>query len=243
MIPALKLKLTSQVAGVLKSVPVDRGALVKKGQLVAQLYDDVDEGTLALDNARAGLDAVIAGRKARVEFLQRKQGRLTQLAAKADATPAQLDEVDTDLRLATGDLREAEKNQELARLEVDKQRHVIEQHTVLSPIDGIVTERSLYVGEYAYEQSPIMTVTQIDPLNVEVYLPTALYNAVAVGMTVEVHPEAPLDQTYRAEVKLIDRVFDPQSGTFGVRLTLPNPDGKLPAGLRCHAKFIGVQAP
>jgi hypothetical protein len=38
-------------------------------------------------------------------------------------------------------------------------------------------------------------------------------------------------------VKLIDRVFDAASGTFGLRLELPNPGNRLPAGLRCRIQF------
>ena len=35
----------------------------------------------------------------------------------------------------------------------------------------------------------------------------------------------------------VDRVIDAASGTFGVRLTLPNPDRKIPSGLKCRAQF------
>jgi len=43
-----------------------------------------------------------------------------------------------------------------------------------------------------------------------------------------------------ARVTVVDRVIDAASGTFGVRLALPNPDLKLPAGLKCRVKFAGV---
>ena len=36
---------------------------------------------------------------------------------------------------------------------------------------------------------------------------------------------------------MVDRVFDAASGTFGVRLDLPNSDGALPAGQRCIVSF------
>jgi len=43
--------------------------------------------------------------------------------------------------------------------------------------------------------------------------------------------------TYAATVTVVDRVLDAASGTFGVRLTLPNPDLQLPAGIRCKVRF------
>ena len=41
-------------------------------------------------------------------------------------------------------------------------------------------------------------------------------------------------------IKTIDKVLDAGSGTFGVRLELPNADRHLPAGLRCKDSFVGV---
>jgi hypothetical protein len=39
---------------------------------------------------------------------------------------------------------------------------------------------------------------------------------------------------------VVDRVFDASSGTFGVRLELPNPNGAIPAGVRCKVEFAKV---
>ena len=241
--PNLKLRLAAPLAGVLQDVTVDRGSVVHRGQLVAQLDASVDRASLALDEARTQLDAVIAGRQARIDYLVRKRTSLAALVAKGDTAQTQLDEVVAELEVARGDLAESLKEQELARLESVKQAQVVRQHSVFSPIDGVVVERTLYDGEYAYEQSPILTVAQIDPLKVEVYLPTSLYGSVKPGMTATVQPEVPGAGRYTATVEVIDNVFDAQSGTFGIRLNLPNPGDRLPAGLRCHVTFAGVQSP
>ena len=52
--------------------------------------------------------------------------------------------------------------------------------------------------------------------------------------------EAVRSGRYTATVKVIDRVMDAASGTFGVRMELPNPGLKLPAGIRCKASVPGV---
>jgi multidrug efflux pump subunit AcrA (membrane-fusion protein) len=53
-----------------------------------------------------------------------------------------------------------------------------------------------------------------------------------------VTPEAPLNGTsYNARVSVVDRVVDAASGTLGVRLELPNPGYRLPAGLKCKVRF------
>ena len=39
-------------------------------------------------------------------------------------------------------------------------------------------------------------------------------------------------------VRVVDQVFDAASGSFGVRLELANPNGAIPAGVRCKARFL-----
>jgi multidrug efflux pump subunit AcrA (membrane-fusion protein) len=56
-------------------------------------------------------------------------------------------------------------------------------------------------------------------------------------MTAEVRPEFPEPRKYSARVIIVDRVIDAASGTFGVRLELPNPNYFLPAGLKCKVVF------
>ena len=85
-----------------------------------------------------------------------------------------------------------------------------------------------------------MRIVQLDPLDVEVVVPVALYGRIATGTKGEVRPEAPFDQLYSATVAIVDRVVDAASGTFGLRLELPNAEGRLPAGLKCSVRFPGV---
>ena len=48
---------------------------------------------------------------------------------------------------------------------------------------------------------------------------------------------------HTATVKVIDRVFDAASGTFGVRLELPNKRGIVPGGIRCQVEFAQLKPP
>ena len=55
-------------------------------------------------------------------------------------------------------------------------------------------------------------------------------------------PEIPAGSRHTATVKVIDRLLDAASGTFGVRLELANRQHRIPAGIRCSARFPGVDA-
>jgi len=102
---------------------------------------------------------------------------------------------------------------------------------------GVVVERYKSPGEYVEDQ-PVLKLAQIDPLNIEVILPLALFDTIKVGAQAEIMPEKPVGGIYRADVTIVDRVIDASSGTFGVRLEMPNPELKIPAGLRCDIRFL-----
>jgi len=53
-------------------------------------------------------------------------------------------------------------------------------------------------------------------------------------------PEIPDGARYTGRVRVIDRLVDAASGTFGVRVELPNPQRRMPAGIRCRAEFPGI---
>jgi multidrug efflux pump subunit AcrA (membrane-fusion protein) len=86
-------------------------------------------------------------------------------------------------------------------------------------------------------------LAEIGTLYVEVVLPVGAFGEVKPGMPVEVKPEIPRGTTHRGTVAVVDKVLDAASSTFGVRLELPNPQLKIPAGIHCTANFPGVSAP
>ena len=235
--PEQVVKLASPVVGVIARLDVDRGDIVRKGQVLGKLADDVEVATLALARARAENESPIKSAQARLQFLESKFKRIDALHDKAISTLAALQESEAEANVAEQQLKEAQLNREIARLEVRHYEEIVKQRTLQSPIDGIVLERLLVPGEYQNEQSPILRLAQIDQLRVEVFVPTSRYGEIRVGSVAEVRPEPPIGGTYAATVTAVDRVLDAASGTFGVRLALPNPELLLPAGIRCKIVF------
>jgi multidrug efflux pump subunit AcrA (membrane-fusion protein) len=68
-------------------------------------------------------------------------------------------------------------------------------------------------------------------------LPLSQFGQVKLGSTVNIRTDVTGDKPLPATVTLVDRVVDAASNTFRVRLSLPNPDQSIPAGLRCVAEF------
>ena len=118
----------------------------------------------------------------------------------------------------------------------------LELRTIRSPISGVIAERFLSSGERVEERA-IFRVAVVNPLRVEVVLPSTYYTVVKQGMTVTVTPDFPGAAARLAQVTVVDRLVDGASNTFRIRLALPNADFSLPAGLRCKADLGNVTAP
>jgi RND family efflux transporter MFP subunit len=236
--PRMVLKLGTPVPGLLSEVLVDRGAVVKKGDVVAKLESGVEEAAVALAQARADNDSTVKSNRARRDFQLRKEERAKQLRKTDNIALSVADEAETAARVAESEYQEAEVSLQLARLDLARATEVLKQRTIRSPINGVVVERKLGPGEYAFDQAHLLTVSQIDPLNVEVYVPLSQFGRIHLGNSAQVYPE--VGGEYPAVVTVVDQVFDAASGTIGIRLELPNPDYALPAGLKCQVRFAGM---
>jgi RND family efflux transporter MFP subunit len=235
--PMAVLRLGTPVPGLVQEVLFDRGATVKKGDIVARLQSGVEEANAAVAKARAENDAAVKATTARLDYARRRAERLTQLRRNDNVAIGAADEAETAARVAESEQREAEVVHRLAELEFRRASEVVNQRTIVSPVDGIVTERTMGPGEYANDWSSVMTVAQLDPLRVEARLPLGMYRSVQPGMTADVTPDKPVEGVYPAKVSVVDRVFDSSTGTVGVRLELSNPGHLLPAGLKCKLRF------
>jgi membrane fusion protein (multidrug efflux system) len=204
-------RVSSQIPGIIDQVLVDRGDTVHIGQTVALLKAGVEKAAVDLSRARA-------------EFGKRKLERSKELYRKQMLSVHEKDEMETEVRLAELELWEAEER--------------LAMRTIVSPINGVVVERTSAPGEYIGEGS-ILTLAQINPLNVEVVVPVSRLGTIRKGNVAEVRPESPVTDVYMAKVVLVDKVIDTASATFGVRLQLDNPKNRLPAGLKCRTIFLG----
>jgi RND family efflux transporter MFP subunit len=235
--PQQVVKLSSSMVGVVAELNVDRGDVVRRGQFLGKLEDGLEKAGLALAEARARNEYSIRSIQARLEFLTQKHRRATELLSKSIMSTAAVEEVAAERKMSEQQLKEAELNLEVVRLDVIRAREVVRQRELRSPVDGVVMERLLVPGEYRNEQSPILTLAQIDPLRVEVIVPITHYGRIRTDSIAKVQPEQPVGGEYDATVAIVDRVLDASSGTFGVRLALRNRGLTIPAGIRCRVAF------
>lgn len=209
--PSMVVNVGSPADGVLERVEVDRGGLVSKGQVVATLQSGVETASVALSRSK-------------IEFDKRKVERNETLFTKQLISAQERDEMVTEAKLHEGEL-----NKELEFLKL---------RTIVSPINGVVVERHLGPGELIRaDKSVVLKLAQLDPLHVEVITPSGLFGSIRVGMKGMVSLAPFFSGRYKADVVVVDKLIDSASGTFWVRLQLPNPGNKIPAGIRCNVRF------
>lgn len=238
--PMQRIELRSPVEGRIDAIHVERGMEVRKGQVLVELDTTVERAALDAAKFRSVMQGQIKSADSRLAAAKDKFHRRDELVKERYIATQDRDDSLAEMRVAEANLVEAQDNQRLAALEQRRLNETVEQRRLRSPFNGVVTERLQSIGEVAQageNAKPVLRLAQTDPLRVEVVLPVGMYGKVKRGDKASVDAEAPLTGRYTASVTIVDRVVDAASGTFGVRLELPNPKGEIPAGIKCRARF------
>ena len=241
--PNQAVEVRSPVEGVIEKVLVKRGDRVRAGQVLVQLESSVEASALETARYRSQMSGRIESARNRFDYASKKHDRSQALQAQNFVSAQARDEADAERRITEAELREARENLEVAKYEHRQASDLLRRRTLRSPFDGVVVDRMLNPGDLAEAgtgRKPILKLAQVEPLRVEVVLPLEAYGKLKAQTSAEVMPEG-LGGRHAATVTVIDSVFDSASGTFGVRLALPNASGSLPAGIRCRADFPALR--
>lgn len=230
--PKMTVMVGAATQGVIQSVDVERNDLVERGQLLAKLESKVEQASLDHARVRSRMESEINARLADYRLAKVNLERLKDLSAKRIVPKYQLDEAEAALEVSHMAVRQAKDNKKLSEHEFARARQILEQHTIRSPISGVVVEQRAFPGEFIY-QNPVLSIAQIDPLRVEAIIPARYFGQVSSGMTAVISPEIDSVSSMQVEIAGTDRIIDAASGTFSVHLDLPNPDGKITGGQRC----------
>lgn len=239
--PEMYVELSSPVDGVLESLIVDKGARIKKGQALAQMEASIEIAKVKLAELEAASLSEIKNRQIQLKFAKRNERRVAGLHKKNSVSQIEKDKAETEVALARVELKKATEKRKIANLNLELAQARLELKTIKSPIDGIVIEQFAMIGESVMDRA-IMKLAQIDPLRVELIAPTEYFGLIEKGMEVEIRPERPSNKTFKAKVTIVDQLIDPASGSFTVRMALPNPGEQLVGGVNCLASF-SFQAP
>jgi len=112
---------------------------------------------------------------------------------------------------------------------------------IRSPIDGVVTDRPLYVGDLATANQPILTVMNTSKLIAKAHIPQSEAAALKVGNPAELKVPG-LDDPVKGRVSLVSPALDPGSTTIEVWVESSQPNGAVKPGMTVEVSMISKTA-
>ncbi|NNE63896.1 MAG: efflux RND transporter periplasmic adaptor subunit, partial [Gammaproteobacteria bacterium] len=230
--PEMYIELSSPVDSTLKSMLVKTGDTITKDQALVELENSVERAKVALAKHQANSSSEIDNRRIQLKFAKRNLQRMQELYQKNSVSLFERDKAEAEVSLARIELFKAKENKSLAELNLGKAQAELALRTIKSPIDGIIIDTYIKIGE-SVSNRPIMKLAQINPLRVELIAPTEYFGLIDRDMEVEIYPERPAGKMFKATVTVVDQLIDPASGSFTIRMSLPNPGEELIGGVNC----------
>lgn len=241
--PKSVVNLVASDKGQIVEIAVARGDRVSKGDVLVRLDDSLQRLHVQMAKARMESDVIERSSKVRLARRVKDLERAEKLLERKVATATSVDDAEMEKALTELAVEQAAIDRQLSEIEYAQALALLDRRTILSPSNGIVSAVRASVGEYAHEQLEILTIAEMDPLKVEVFAPISTYAEIEVGQIFDVVQNAPLDGVFQGQIKAIDQVFDAASATFGLQLDLRNPDGSIPAGVRCRIDLLAPLKP
>lgn len=208
-LPFASTTLYAKVSGFVRSMPVDKGAAVAKGQVVAVVESpETDRDTQAL--------------QADAENKRRNADRSRSLGR--------------DGLLSPRDVEQAQADAEMADAKLASQATLKGYQVVRAPFSGVITQRFADPGAMVQNggatstAQPLVTLAQVDRLRVTVYLDGSVASQVKAGSLVEVRPVERLDLVRQVKVSRVAGALDPKTRTLLMEADLDNRDGAFLAG-------------
>jgi membrane fusion protein, heavy metal efflux system len=227
-------------AGIVEEVLVERGHEVRRGQSLVLLRSEVEKANVDSARQRAASEAEIAAMAASRDVARIKMRRVHELLSLGFASQIELDTARGEYEVADQRLAQARESQVVATRELQSAEAQLRQRNVKAPFDGVVIDRLTQPGERA-DGKALVRLAMLNPLKVEVIVPASMYGQLKPGQLVPIIPEFTGAESMQAQVQQIDRLIDAASGTFRIRLSLPNPKREVPAGVRCKAQLVANQ--
>lgn len=222
----------SPVTGVIEEVAVDVGDTVREGQRLVALRNEVESAGERAARARWSIDAEVRAAEASLELAQQRHARSRELLEQGFISPLAVEQSHTELRLAEQKLVQSRSQRTVLATDLEVVRAQVNQRVVRAPFAGTIVERYRQPGERV-EDRPLLRLVSLDPLRVDLLVPATRFGQYAAGDRMLLQPELAGVKPVAAQVTHVDRVIDAASNTFRVRLSLPNPQQRLPAGVRC----------
>lgn len=196
--------VVAKVGGEIRSLHVEEGLSVKAGQLLARL--DGDQLRLEAEKAHAALAR-----------LERDYKRNVELHEKGLMAPGAFESLKFDVDAAKAAY-------DLARLQLSYTE-------IRAPINGVVAERKIKVGNTIKPNDELFVITDLEPLLAYVHVPERELSRLKPGQPAQINVDASPGQAFIGRVARLSPVVDPATATFKVTVEVDDPSARLKPGM------------
>jgi membrane fusion protein, multidrug efflux system len=196
--------ITTEVAGLVRSIDFRSGEEAKSGQTLVQLNADADIASLHALEAAADLAATVYAR----DKIQFEAQAISQAQLDADA----------------GDLKSK-------RAQAASQAALVAKKTLRAPFAGRLGITTVNPGQYLNPGDKVVTLQALDPLYVDFRLPQQQLAQVKTGLATRLSTDTFPGESFDGRITAIDPRVDPASRNFQAEATIANPGHRLLPGM------------
>jgi RND family efflux transporter MFP subunit len=255
--------LSVKIGGRLRSLSVDLGSLVKRGDVIAQVeprdYElRLQQAAAALAQARATVGLSLEGAddtfdpektsavkeaRAVLDEATHNRDRVLKLSDQGVLSKSEFDTVEAGYKVAVNRLESAREEASTRqavlaqrRAEFDLAKQQLSDTSLRSPFDGSIQSRLANVGEFLPAGSPVVKLVKIDPLRLRLEVPDRDAAAVRLNQPVRLSVGGDTNH-YTGTLTRVSPAIDEQSRMLVVEADVHN-DGTLRPGLIARAQII-----
>jgi RND family efflux transporter MFP subunit len=225
-----RVEVTPKFSGRVLEIAVDRGDVVRTGQVIARLEDD--ELLQQVRSAEASLQVARASqsqREAELKSVRVALDRYRDLEKDGVVSSQQLEQAQTGVEVSEAQANLAKAQVVQAEAQLEELRIRLGQTDILSPLTGAVAQRYVHPGALVSVSTPIVLVLDLARLVTVINVPERDIDKVQVGNPARIIVDAIGGEEFEGQVVRISPLLDSQTRTAQVEIELPNPSGRLKA--------------
>ena len=239
-LPFLTVSLHAKIPGYLERIEVDRGTVVKQGELIAVLtapelkahIAEAESKIQAAESERLQAEAQLAAAQSTYDRLV-EASKTPGVVAGNDVVVAQ-----KQVEAAQAVVRARQQASEAAKAQAQSQKDLEAYLRITAPFDGVVTDRLAHPGALVGPSSdPLVVIQQVSHLRLIVAVPEEDIGGLVHGAQVPFRVPAFPDRVYTGTVARTARALDPKTRTEPVELDVFNRDGSLAPGMYPTVKW------
>ncbi|MBN1313531.1 MAG: HlyD family efflux transporter periplasmic adaptor subunit [Anaerolineae bacterium] len=249
----------AQIGYTIAQTTFDQAESTNDENLTEAAQDNFDLAQSELDDAcleyermlsTSAADAVLRAR-AQVAVAQSRydNARDALTALQTGDQSIQVNAAEAGVEQAQSAVTQAEANIEQTRASLALIELQLKRTDVKAPIDGVILTRNLEVGEIVAPGGIVMSVAQLEDLDLVVYLPEDRYGQVAVGQQANIKVDSFPGQLFSGSVTRIadEAEFTPRnvqtvegrtSTVYAVKISVPNDEARLKPGMPADVTFV-----